>query len=137
MTRDADMRSGRNCCGTALESMGGRVLVWHAHVLARRGDSSSRYDESVGGIESQRTPESEARDESWRWGMRAGVEGMGVDDQSRTFSWQTIIGRMNDVAQGKCPWDIDDPSDCRHFQPGISKYEIFGASGLRTNRFHP
>jgi len=69
--------------------------------------------------------------------LLAGVEGMGVDDQGRTFSWQNIIGRMNDVAQGKCPWDIDDPSDCRYFQPRVSKYEIFGASGVRTNRFEP
>ena len=47
--------------------------LWHAHVLARRGDSSSRHGESIGGIESQRTPESEARDESWRWEVRAGT----------------------------------------------------------------
>jgi hypothetical protein len=69
--------------------------------------------------------------------LLAGVEGMGVDDQGRTFSWQNIIGRMNDRAKGKCPWDIDDISECRHYKPRKSHYEVFGASGVRTNRFRP
>ena len=66
-----------------------------------------------------------------------GAEGMGKDDQGRHFSWQNIIAALNDSAQGKCPWDIDEPSDCRFFFPKESKHEVYGVAGVRTNSFTP
>lgn len=65
----------------------------------------------------------------------AGAENGGVDDYGRRFSWQSIIGIMNDEARGVCPEDADS-QDCRHYQPK-SAHEIYGVSGVRTNVYTP
>jgi hypothetical protein len=65
----------------------------------------------------------------------AGAESMGMDDMGRKFSWQRIIGIINDEAHGVCPVDAD-PMDCRHYQEQANP-EIYGVSGVRTNHFQP
>jgi hypothetical protein len=65
----------------------------------------------------------------------AGAESMGMDDMGRRFSWQRIIGIVNDEAHGICPVDAD-PMDCRHYQEQFNP-EFYGVSGVRTNRFQP
>jgi hypothetical protein len=67
--------------------------------------------------------------------LLAGVESLGVDDEGRRFSWQNIIGIMNDEAMGVCPEDAD-PRDCRHYQPKKA-HEVYGVSGVRGNLFQP
>ncbi len=64
-----------------------------------------------------------------------GAETGGIDPLGRRFSWQSIIGLLNDEARGVCPWDAD-PMDCRHYQPK-SAHEVYGVSGVRTNVFTP
>jgi hypothetical protein len=66
-----------------------------------------------------------------------GAETRGIDGNGRHFSWQNIIGALNDSAQGKCPWDIDDPSECRFYRPKTTNHEVYGVSGVRTNTFMP
>jgi hypothetical protein len=65
----------------------------------------------------------------------AGAAYGGADDRGRRYSWQNIIGIMNDEAQGICPADAD-PQDCRRYQRK-NKHEIYGVSGVRTNTFTP
>ncbi len=67
--------------------------------------------------------------------LLAGAESLGVDDEGRRFSWQNIIGIMNDEAMGICPEDAD-PSDCRHYRPKRA-HEVYGVSGVRGNLFKP
>jgi hypothetical protein len=65
----------------------------------------------------------------------AGAENLGLDEEGRRFSWQRIIGILNDESHGICPVDAD-PMDCRHYQEQ-SNPEFYGVSGVRTNRFQP
>ena len=67
--------------------------------------------------------------------LLAGADSGGRDDRGRRFSWQNIIGIVNDEAMGICPEDADR-EDCRHYRPR-SRYEIYGVSGVRTNVFQP
>jgi hypothetical protein len=65
----------------------------------------------------------------------AGTLNQGKDNQGRRYSWQSIIGVMNDEAKGVCPEDAD-PQDCRHYQPKAA-HELYGVSGVITNQFVP
>ena len=65
----------------------------------------------------------------------AGTLNQGKDGQGRRYSWQSIVGVMNDQARGVCPEDADR-RDCRHYQPK-SAHEIYGVSGVSTNQFMP
>ena len=56
--------------------------------------------------------------------LLAGVESGGAVD-GRRFTWQAIIGKMNEVA-------IE-----RQTELGNTTHEIYGVSGVRTNAFHP
>jgi len=67
--------------------------------------------------------------------LLAGAVSGGQDDQGRRYSWQNIIGIVNDEAMGICPEDADR-EDCRHYRPR-ARYEIYGVSGVRTNVFQP
>ena len=67
--------------------------------------------------------------------LLAGAENLGVDTAGRRFSWQNIIGIMNDEAMGLCPEDADR-RDCQHYQPK-NDHEVYGVSGVRGNRFNP
>ena len=67
--------------------------------------------------------------------LLAGTESLGVDRRGRRFSWQNIIGIMNDEAMGVCPEDAD-PMDCRHYQARTA-HEVYGVSGVRDNTFKP
>jgi hypothetical protein len=67
--------------------------------------------------------------------LLAGAESMGQDEEGRHFTWQRIIGIMNDEARGVCPVDAD-PMDCRHYQPK-NAHEIYGVSGVRENSYRP
>lgn len=67
--------------------------------------------------------------------LLAGAVSLGADDLGRRFSWQNIIGAMNDESMGICP-EGTEPMDCRHYQPK-SAHEIYGVSGVRTNTFEP
>ncbi len=67
--------------------------------------------------------------------LLAGAESLGVDGNGRRFTWQHIVGVLNDEAQGVCPVDAD-PMDCRHYQPRKA-HEMYGVSGVTTNAFLP
>jgi hypothetical protein len=67
--------------------------------------------------------------------LLAGAVHLGADDQGRRYSWQNIIGIMNDEASGVCPEDAD-PRDCRRYRPK-NAHEVYGVSGVRDNRFTP
>lgn len=55
----------------------------------------------------------------------AGVESGGATADGRRFTWQAIIGKMNDEAIK------------RKVENGTADHEIYGASGVRTNAFKP
>ena len=67
--------------------------------------------------------------------LLAGARSLGVDDAGRRFSWQNIIGIMNDEAMGRCPEDAD-PLDCRRYQEK-NAHEVYGVSGVKGNQFEP
>jgi hypothetical protein len=67
--------------------------------------------------------------------LLAGARNGGVDNYGRRYSWQNIIGIVNDEARGVCPEDAD-PMDCRHYQE-TERHEIYGVSGARDNLFQP
>jgi hypothetical protein len=67
--------------------------------------------------------------------LLAGAESKGADEMGRKFSWQRIIGIINDEANGICPVDAD-PMDCRHYREQTNA-EIYGVSGVRDNSFQP
>lgn len=54
-----------------------------------------------------------------------GAETMGADDEGREFSWQSIIGAMNDYAY------------TMYRQRGTDTHELYGVTGARTNKFKP
>jgi len=67
--------------------------------------------------------------------LLAGARNGGADNQGRRYSWQNIIGIMNDQVRGVCPEDAD-PMDCRLYQE-TDRHEIFGVSGVKTNTYKP
>ncbi len=67
--------------------------------------------------------------------LLAGAESGGRDAEGRRFTWQRIIGVMNDEARGVCPEGVTG-MDCRSYQPK-EKHEMYGVSGVRTNTFTP
>ena len=67
--------------------------------------------------------------------LMAGARSGGADDQGRRYSWQNIIGILNDESRGVCPEDAD-PMDCRHYQE-TNRHEIYGVSGSTTNLYLP